>query len=73
MEFFEKEFKCRLCGRTLPIEKASPPFWEPNVEKPVCSDCFNKRPELELVRKIRQALEDALRRIKEERRKGGAK
>jgi len=64
MEQFEK-FQCRLCGRTLPISKISPPFWEPKVEKPVCMDCFNTRPELELARKVKEVLEENLRRIKE--------
>jgi len=68
MEQFEK-FQCRLCGRTLPISKISPPFWEPTVEKPVCIDCFNTRPEFDLARKIKQTLEEALSRIKSEKRK----
>jgi len=73
MELFEETFRCTLCGRELPMSKLSPPFWESRIEKPICVDCYRSRPELELVRKIKETLEDALRRIKEERRKGGAK
>jgi len=61
-------FRCKLCGRQLPISKMSPPFWDPQVEKPVCLQCYESRPELELARKVKEAFEESLRRIKERRR-----
>lgn len=69
MQFCET-FKCRLCGREFPLSQLAPPFWDPKVEKPICLRCFEKRPELEFVRRVKRVLQECLQRVKE-RKQGG--